>query len=466
MRTRLSLLAVSALLLTACGDLSSPPRAAVTSAGTLGTQSAGEASAQDVSSPDELDLSEGVAPLPSIGIDPDVFGTLAPQSAATAPGHESEGVFLRCRNEMSGAYSRFQTDPARTGPVNFVEGTAFMPGVRATGTVFPYLYLGGQPRQGRAADAGIYAVQDGAWIPVINVEGKQKNIARENGDDGFQYVYRLSGNQSARMRMSIPRDGALRLEISGSWLKFRVTPKGVVLVGESGLATREIVHEEATGWQAAGGDQVFKVMTTVAFPGRGDFRLLSGSYAFRGSSWSDLSVGRLEGEGGKPWQRPLAPGMLWSSCAQPADIVTVSPDSALPNVRASIKLRERAALGVPSGTTFELAAPVRQTVRSTLEITNRGVPESLVHYALTPLGREHTVKPESGVLAVGEEYAARLDAVCGSQAGTQEHATDLLYAVGETYDGSVPSALPGAQRGDLLYRAQPVTVRLTCTDTP
>lgn len=461
MRTRLSLLVASALLLTACGNLSSPPQATLNSGGALGTQSMPDASSQD-----ELDLSEGVAPLPSIGIDADVFGPLGTQSTATPPGQDSEGVFLRCRNEMSGAYSRFQTDPARTGAVNFIEGTAFMPNVRATGTVFPYLYLGGQPRQGRAADAGIYAVQDGAWIPVINVEGKQKNIARENGDDGFQYVYRLSGNQSAKMRMSIPRDGALRLEISGFWLKFRVTPKGVVLVGDSGFATREIVHEEAIGWRAAGEDQVFKVMTTIAFPGRGDFRLLSGNYAFRGSSWSDLVVGRLEGASGKPWGRPLAPGMLWSSCAQPADIVTVTPDSALPNVRASIKLRERAALSVPSGTTFNLTAPVRQTVRSTLEIANRGVPESFVHYALTPLGREHTVKPESGVLAVGEGYSSRLDAVCGSQAGAEEHTTNLLYAVGETYDGSVPSALPGAQRGDLLYRAQPVTVRLTCTETP
>jgi len=461
MRTRLSLLAASALLLTACGDLSSPPGAAGHPAGTLGTQSTQEVSGQDM-----LDLSEGVAPLPSIGIDPDVFGSFGAQSTSTAPGQGSDGVFLRCRNEMSGAYSRFQTDPARTGPVNFIGGTAFMPDVRATNTVFPYLYLGGQPRQGRAADAGIYAVQDGAWIPVINVEGKQKNIARENGADGFQYVYRLPGNQSASMRMSIPRDGALRLEISGVWLKYRVTPKGVVLVGESGYATREIVHEEALGWRAAGEDQVFKVMTTIAFPGRGDFRLLSGNYAFRGSSWSDLVVGRLEGASGTPWRRPLAPGMLWSACAQPADIVTVSPESALPNVRASIKLRERAALSVPSGTTFELAAPLRQTVRSTLEIVNQGVPESFVHYALTPLGREQTVKPESGVLAPGEGHTSRLDAVCGSQAGTEERATSLLYAVGETYDGSVPSALPGAQRGDLLYRAQPVTVRLTCTETP
>lgn len=460
MHNRLSLLAASALLLTACGHLSSAPQSAVSPAGTLGTQSTGA----EEPSHDALDLSEGAAPLPSIGIDPDVFGPLGTQSAATPPGHASDGVFLRCRNEMSGAYSRFQTDPARTGPVNFIEGTAFMPDIRATNTVFPYLYLGGQPRQGRAADAGIYAVQDGAWIPVINVEGKQKNIARENGEDGFQYVYRLSGKQSASMRMSIPHDGALRLEISGSWLKFRVTPKGVVLVGDSGVATREILHEEAIGWKTAGEDQVFKVMTTIAFPGRGDFRLLSGNYAFRGSSWRELVVGQLEGASGKPWRRPLAPGMLWSACAQPADIVTVTPDSALPNIRASIKLRERAALALPSGSTFDLTAPVRQTVRSTLAFANQGVPESFVHYALTPLGREHTVKSESGVLAVGEQHTTRLDAVCGSQAGTEERATNLLYAVGETYDGSVPSALPGAQKGDLLYRAQPVTVRLTCTD--
>ncbi|MFD1732378.1 hypothetical protein ACFSC4_16870 [Deinococcus malanensis] len=80
---------------------------------------------------------------------------------ASLPGHEQAGAaltaqatYLTCRNEPSGPYLRIQTDQVRTGAVNFVEGTAHLPAVRAIPTAFPYIYLGGQPREGVAADAG------------------------------------------------------------------------------------------------------------------------------------------------------------------------------------------------------------------------------------------------------------------------------------------------------------------------
>ncbi|WP_019586975.1 hypothetical protein [Deinococcus apachensis] len=193
MRHPAPLLLVPALLLGACGSpsVSGPPPA--------------------VPASPMLDLSEGQAPLPLIPIDPGVFGL------------RTQTTYLVCRNERSGPYERLQTDPLRTGHVNFVAGTAQLPpGQAATNLAFPYLYFGGQPRAGRAADAGMYADGSGVWIPVVNVEGVQRNLPRETDAAGNVFVYRVAGGQPVGLRMRVPADGVLSLDVTARWLKYQL----------------------------------------------------------------------------------------------------------------------------------------------------------------------------------------------------------------------------------------------------
>lgn len=418
-------------------------------------------------------LDEGEAPLPEIGIDPGVFEGRAGEDVtdltalAAAPRDAAgQAVFLTCRNEPSGPYYRLQTDPAKTGAVNFIEGTAHLPPVQAIPTSFPYLYLGGQPRQGVAADAGVYVHYDGAWIPFIGVERYgQRNLPRETDAQGNVFVYRLSGGQDAAMRLYVQNDDELRLDVTGAWVKYQLKNGALSRVGEAGTSTRTVVHPLAPGWKAGGEDQVYKAMTTIAFPGKGRFELLSGTYTFLGSSWRDLGVGQLNAPGEGSRRLPFTKGRLYSACAAPHDVVTPAPTSALPRANAEIRLRRAARFALPLGSTFDLSAKVKHTVRSEISLANTGVEGSFVRYALTPLGREEATKPESGALASGETSNVAFAAICDKEPGDYQKTFDVLYSAGETFTAtSAPSALPNAKPGDLLYRSAPVAVNLSCTE--
>lgn len=461
------------LLLAACGQ--SEPQATTAD---LHPQEISEGSATWNAPADRPSLEEGEAPLPEIGIDPGVFqnqpGTdntdaaaLGQATQASEPGHAdqtAQATYLPCRNEPSGPYLRIQTDPERTGAVNFVGGTAHLPAVRATPTAFPYIYLGGQPREGVAADAGVYVNYDGSWIPFIAVAGSggTRNLPRETDAQGRVFVYRLDGNQDVDLRMSVQRDDQLTLDITGSWVKFRLTGSVLTRVGEVGVSTRTIVHPLARGWKASGEDQVYKVMTTIAFPGKGNFRLLSGDYTFTGSSWRDLRVGHTAFQG-TGQDLPLTRGRLYSACAAPRDVVTPRPTSALPQAQADIRLRRPAGLSLLPGHDLNYQAKVMHTVRDTLTLSNVGHAESFVHYAVTPLGREQATRPEAGRLSSGEQAHVDFAAICDKQPGRTVQSFDVLSSRGETYTPtSDPSALPGAQFGDLLFRKTRVIVNLEC----
>lgn len=463
------------LLLAACGQSELQATTAE-----LHPQEISEGSATWTAPADRPSLEEGEAPLPEIGIDPGVFlnqpGTDNTDAAAlgrailtSEPAHSdltSQATYLSCRNEPSGPYLRIQTDPQRTGAVNFVGGTAHLPAVRAMPTAFPYIYLGGQPREGVAADAGVYVNYDGSWIPFVAVAGSggTRNIPRETDAHGRVFVYRLDGNQDVGLRMSVLRDDQLTLDITGSWVKFRLTGTTLTRVSEVGVSTRTIVHPLARGWKASGEDQVYKVMTTIAFPGKGNFRYLSGDYTFTGSSWRDLTVGHTAFQG-TGQSLPLTRGRLYSACAAPHDVVTPRPTSALPRAQADIRLRRPAGLSLLPGHDLSYQAKVMHTVRDTLTLGNVGQAGSFVHYTLTPPGREQATRPEAGRLGSGEQARVDFAAICDKQPGWTVQDFDVLSSRGETYTPtSGPSALPGAQYGDLLFRKSRVTVNLECTE--
>ncbi|MFD1732377.1 hypothetical protein ACFSC4_16865 [Deinococcus malanensis] len=266
------------------------------------------------------------------------------------------------------------------------------------------------------------------------------------------------------LRMSVQRDNQLTLDITGSWVKFQLISGVLTRIGEVGASTRTIVHPLARGWKASGEDQVYKVMTTIAFPGRGNFQYLSGNYSFTGSSWRDLATGHTAFQGTRE-TLPLTRGRLYSACAAPHDVVTPHPTSALPQAQAEIRLRRSAGLSLLPGYDLSYQAKVMQTVRDTLTLGNVGQAGSFVHYALTPLGREQSTRPEAGRLSSGEQAQIDFAAICEKQPGQTVQGFDILSSRGETYTAtSGPSALPGAQYGDLLFRKTRVTVNLECTE--
>lgn len=482
------LLTALTVLLAAC----TPPAATPPPAGTLSPQ----ALEADLLNPATWpSLEEGEAPAPDIGIDPGVFqgrpGTDTTDSAdLTAQASATDGddpflTYLTCRNEPSGPYLRLQTDPGRTGPVNFVQGTATLPAVQATPTAFPYVYLGGQPQAGVAADAGVYVNYDGSWIPFIAVAGPggTRNLPRDTTSvPGKTFVYRLDGAQDVQLRLSVRNDHELRLDITaGHWVQYELKGTALTRVGSVGPGTRTVVHPLATGWKASGEHQVYKVMTTIAFPGKGNFRYLTQNYDFLGSAWQDLTTGRLaplDAAGqptGEDWQVPFTKARLYSACAAPHDVVTPTKTALLPRASAQIHLRRPASTHFPGGTTFQLTIRPHQTERARVSLQNTGPAPALVHYQVTPLGRDHTIKTTTGLLQSTEQTSVPFHAICPATPGTTTHTFDVLYAQGETVQGSnatsttpetitTPSALPGAHPGDLLYHAQPVTVTLTCTD--
>lgn len=451
------------LLLAACGQAEWHPAA-------LSAQSQ-ETSTPTLESADQPSLEEGEAPLPQIGIDEGVFMG-RPGTDTTEPGalggqdFSAQATYLTCRNEPSGPYLRLQTDPERTGPVNFVEGAAHLPPVKATATAFPYVYLGGQPREGVAADAGVYVNYDGSWIPFVAVAGPggARNLPRETDAQGRVFVYRLDGHQDVSMRLSVLRDGELTLDVTGTWVKFQLVGTQLTRVGVTGEATRRITHPLAGGWKASGADQVYKVMTTIAFPGKGNFALLTQNYSFLGSSWRDLGVGRTDTPSGKEWRVPFTKARLYSACNAPADVVTPTRTSALPRASAAIELRRRTQAQF-SATTFNLTAKVQQAARDAVTVTNTGPLNSWVRYSALPLGQaERQGRALEGALAAGENARVDFMARCPAQPGPSVQAFNVLHSTGETYTAtSGPSALPGARPGDLLYRTAPVTVNMNCT---
>lgn len=429
-------------------------------------------------------LEEGEAPLPDIGIDEGVFqntpgsdNTDTTLNALALPTNAAP-TYLTCRNEPSGPYLRLQTDPARTGAINFVEGSAYLPPVKAIPTAFPYVYLGGQPQTGVAADAGVYVNYDGSWIPFVAVAGTggARNLPRDTGSEpGKTFVYRLEGDQKVQMRMYVQNDNELRLDITASdWVKFELKGTALTRIGSVGGGTRTIVHPLAPGWQKSGETQVYKVMTTIAFPGKGNFRYLTQNYDFLGSSWSGLNVGQTDTPGGHEWRVPFTRARLYSACAAPRDVVTPTKTALLPRASAEIRLRRLASVAFPGGTTFDLSTRLRQTERGQVSLQNTAAAPALVHYQADPLGRENTVKTLAGILGSGETATLPYSAICGTVPGTSAQSFNVLYAKGETVLGSnatstapavitTPSTMPGAQPGDLLYHAAPVTVNLTCT---
>lgn len=457
-----ALLALASLSLLLVGCSSTPPAP-------LASQTA-EGIAERAGWPS---LEEGEAPLPQIGIDEGVFqnvpgsdntemGTsLSPQALPTDGAAEPAPTYLTCRNEPSGPYLRLQTDPGRTGAINFVQGTAFLPAVKAIPTAFPYVYLGGQPQTGVAADGGVYVNYDGSWIPFVAVAGAggTRNLPRDTTTEpGKTFVYRLDGNQSVQVRFYVQIDNELRLDITGNWVRFQLVGTALTRVGEAGFSTRTVIHPLAAGWRKSGETQVYKVMTTIAFPGKGNFSYLTQNYDFLGSSWSDLKVGQTDTPSGKDWQIPFTKARLYSACAAPRDVVTPTRTSALPNASANIRLR-RLTTATIAPTTFDLSAKRHHHLREAVTLSNTGSVNSLVHYQARFSEPKRTL---IGVLGSGESTSLPFSEKCEAS-GTRVY--DLLYSRGETYTASSgPSAMPGAQPGDLLYRLQPIAVNLTCTE--
>lgn len=395
---------------------------------------------------------------PDIGIDESVFLTDV----------QKQTTYLVCKNEASGPYYRLQSDPAKTGKINFAEGEVFLPAAKATSQYVPYLYLGGQPRTGSAADAGVYLEpKTDMYNPFINVSLKNgdgqnghmtQNLDRETIDKKL-YTYRLFPDQNIQMRMSIPQDGQMRLDVTGRWARYEIlSTGGLKFAGDVGDSTRTVLHQQARGWRKDGTDQVIKVMTTIAYHDQG-FEYSTADFQFSGSSWSGLKVGLINNKGADTNVKTFNTGIMYSNCAKPEDIVSFSPESALPEMSAVLKLRTQARLKIDP-TSFQLKARLREDVKDHFDVMNQGPENALLHFQVTPLGRPSPIK---GKINSGKEQRVEFVATCGSIPGKQaQKKMQVLYSIGETYVKGHQNALENAEFGDLLYRKAPVTVDLTC----
>jgi len=122
-------------------------------------------------------------------------------------------------------------------------------------------------------------------------------------------------------------------------------------------------------------------------------------------------------------------------------------------------LRRLAKLEIKPAIIFNLRANPRKDVQSKIIVKNIGVLKSILYYETIPLGSSALTK---GKLLQNAVKEISFTATCGSVAGKFVKKFDLVYSIGETFDGSVGSSKTGAQNGDLLYRTQTITVNLLC----
>jgi len=270
------------------------------------------------------------------------------------------------------------------------------------------------------------------------------------------------------LKFYVPKDEVLSLNVTGQWDRYIALGNGKFKFDKSvGSSTRTVLHDKypntetkipgTSGWRTDGSGQVYKVMTSIAFPDT-NVSYLNGDYDFADVKWANLSL-NTNGTA----QKPLTPDLIATGknkpCATHENIVELEPPGAtIPN-KVSLRLRRLAKLETKPAIIFNLRANPRKDAQSRIIIKNTGVPKSILYYETTPLGLSTLTK---GKLLQNAIKEVPFTVTCGYAPGTLIKKFDLVYSIGETFDKSVGSSKTGAQNRDLLYRTQPITVNLTC----
>lgn len=210
----------------------------------------------------------------------------------------------RCHSEKSGPYRRVYSKPGYA----FMSARIYLPSadqgemleVKEAGhgdTAF--IYVGGWGGRGGAVDAGFQHGRHGGkgpddWAPFFLVEQKAGRsvitVSSEKQDGGAPW--RLAGGQEVLLKFWVTGSGndtRLQLYVEGTTSRS----------GQHDSLTLSAPVDAAFGWDATGGRNVLKRMTTIGQT-FGNENLATGSF-MTGVRWSEATIGRTEADA-HPWK--------------------------------------------------------------------------------------------------------------------------------------------------------------------
>jgi hypothetical protein len=429
---------------------------------------------QPANSPDPISDTTNYGP--ATAVPPVLPGIPVVRPFRTNDGQLTPQSSLPCENNKTGPYSRIQTLESKTGPINYLEATLYLPNQPADGTNYPYVYTGGQPKNGTDADVGFQSDTNGMWIPTINVPGFPANVSPfdTNGNAaGFEvgnFIYRIIPNRSVSIKVWISAQDTITFQITALFRKFKITsiqPRQLQDTNTNVQTTVAIVNPNATGWSPSGDGQIFKVMTSIAFPGTGNNYPLMTSpsntpYGFNGSKWSNIKIGIADKDGKVTTSTPLTSDLIYPTCEAPSDIVNLS--GTLPNVSTSLKLRVKGQYARVTADPVSLIASSGDTASGTVTVKNSGPKGSVVTLNFTPPGKG----PLNLKLASGATHDIAFAYTCPATAnGVIDQSFSIVYSENETASASTPGP-PAETAGEIKYSAtpDPVQVKLTCVPPP
>lgn len=240
----------------------------------------------------------------------DLFHHDAPENNA------GEGVQVSCKDERSGPYRRVYSKPGFA----YQSSQIYLPGADA-GEVFEakeaghgdtaFVYAGGWGGKGGAVDAGFQhgRYMNGPhddWAPFFLVQqpgGPSAVTVSDQRQAGGQ-PWRLAAGQAATLTFWVSQNEDLTV--------LNLFIQGVTNVdGMPSTLTLSAPVDISFGWDAAGGANILKRMTTIGQT-TGNQNLATGSF-LRGVNWQSSVIGTTEADA-QPWKAEQTGGF----CSFPA----------------------------------------------------------------------------------------------------------------------------------------------------
>ncbi|MHA0035762.1 hypothetical protein [Deinococcus sp. PESE-13] len=234
-----------------------------------------------------------------------IFGTAPATTQHDGAGQKvPPGVKVECKDEQTGPYRRVYSKPGyayqRSAVYLPTDKSADLYEEKSLGSGdTAFVYVGGWGGRGGAVDAGFQhgrymAREQDDWAPFFLIEQpggpSAVTVAADRQRSGDPW--RLLAGQAADLTFWVSQEAGQTI--------LSMTMSGVTNVDrEAASLTLRAPVDPRYGWDAAGGGNILKRMTTIGQK-RGHQNLASGSY-LRNVAWSGSVIGTSEADA-KPWQ--------------------------------------------------------------------------------------------------------------------------------------------------------------------
>ena len=221
----------------------------------------------------------------------------APHTGPAAP--EKRGVQVECRPEKSGPYRRVYSRPgysfqaARVYLPSDISGEMHEEKAAGKGDT-AFIYMGGWGGKGGAVDAGFQHGHAGGgpqddWAPffLVQQKGAASAVTVSDHKQGNGGPWRILAGSEADLRFWVSQDADL------TYLNMYISGTTSVDKQPSTLTLRAPV-DASFGWDAAGGDNILKRMTTIGQ--NYDHEDLSTGSFMNGVRWMDSRIGTSEAD--------------------------------------------------------------------------------------------------------------------------------------------------------------------------